>query len=460
MSLRTKLILLSLMPFLLVAVAISWIAIHQAKTLGQNEVETFRNSLIESKEMALKDSVDLAFDAIAHVYNDPNLDETQAKSQVKAILTKLRYGSDGYFFAYDGQGRNLVHPVQPELIGQDLLHLKDQNGDYVIEALIAEAKSGGGFHQYLWKKPSTDEVVPKLSYAAWLDKWDWMIGTGLYIEDVSQEVAHMQAAIRANIETTFFSLIMIVMVTVAVIVVITLAVNLHEHKIADRSLKELAHKTVMFQEDEKKHLARELHDGINQLLVSSQCHLELLAHQLDNETLRGHLNKSRQSLSTAINEVRHISHKLRPSALDDIGIEAALNTLLQDFRSHSGMEVEALFDTEPGKLKSEVATTLYRVAQESITNIEKHANASKISVVLQQMGNLLQLMIRDDGVGFHTQQLMSHSGIGLRNMRERVEFIGGEFELVSEPGFGTEITVLLNLDGLVYGQTRESVAGG
>jgi len=276
------------------------------------------------------------------------------------------------------------------------------------------------------------------------------VGTGLYIEDVSQEVANMQAAINKNIETTFFSIMVILCVTVAVIIVLTLAINMREHKIADNNLKELAHKTVMFQEDEKKHLARELHDGINQLLVSSKCHLELLNHKLQDEELRVYLDKSQHSLMTAIDEVRNISHKLRPSALDDIGLEAALSSLLIDFKAHSGVEVETFFSTQTGKLKSEAATTLYRVVQESLNNIEKHAQAKKVTVVLHQMGNMLQLMIRDDGLGFNAQSVMHKRGIGLRNMRERVEFIGGEFELVAETGFGTEITVLLTLEGLVY----------
>ncbi|MGY3569916.1 cache domain-containing protein [Vibrio sp. SCSIO 43135] len=452
MPLKAKLILLTLLPLLIVTISISWISIYQAKTLGQKEVEIFRDNLIKSRESALKDSVDLAFDAISYVYNDPDALEAEAKAEVKAILTRLRYGSDGYFFAYDETGTNLVHPILPELVGQNLLHIQDEEGDFLIEQLLHQAKTGGGFHQYLWQKPSTGETVPKLSYAAWLEKWDWMIGTGLYIEDVSLEVANMQAAINNNIETTFFSIVVILVVTVAVIIVLTLAINLHEHRVADKNLKELAHKTVMFQEDEKKHLARELHDGINQLLVSSKCHLELLGHKLEDDALKVHLDKSQHSLMTAINEVRHISHQLRPSALDDIGLEAALTTLLQDFRSHSGIEIETLFDTQKGKLKSEAATTLYRVAQESLNNIEKHAHANKVTIILQQMGNMLQLMIRDDGVGFKARGSQGgRQGIGLRNMRERVEFIGGDFELMSEPGFGTEIIVLLNLDGLVYG---------
>ncbi len=449
MPLKAKLILLTLLPLLLVTASISWISLHQTKTLGDKEVEIFRDSLIKSRENALKDTVDLAFDAIEHIYNDPNIQEAQAKKEVRTILSKLRYGSDGYFFAYDRHGTNLVHPIQPELIGQNLLQLQDEDGDFLIEALLREAQTGGGFHQYLWQKPSTGEVVSKLSYAAWLERWDWMIGTGLYIEDVHDEVASMQAAINKNIETTFFSIVVILSVTVAVIIVLTLAINMHEHRIADNNLKELAHKTVMFQEDEKKHLARELHDGINQLLVSSRCHLELLGNKLQSEDLKAHLNKSQHSLMRAIEEVRHISHQLRPSSLDDIGLEAALSSLLLDFQAHSGIEVETLFSTQPGKLKSEAATTLYRVVQESLNNIEKHAQATKVTVIAQQIGNVLQLLIQDNGVGFNTYKAMEKRGIGLRNMRERVEFIGGDFELMSEIGLGTEITVLLTLEGLV-----------
>ncbi|MDH5932329.1 cache domain-containing protein [Vibrio splendidus] len=449
MPLKAKLILLTLLPLLLVTASISWISLHQTKTLGAKEVEIFRDSLIKSRENALKDTIDLAFDAIEHIYNDPDIKEAQAKKEVRTILSKLRYGSDGYFFAYDRHGTNLVHPIQPELIGKNLLQLQDEDGDFLIEALLREAQTGGGFHQYLWQKPSTGEVVSKLSYAAWLERWDWMIGTGLYIEDVHQEVASMQAAINKNIETTFFSIVVILSVTVAVIIVLTLAINMHEHRIADNNLKELAHKTVMFQEDEKKHLARELHDGINQLLVSSRCHLELLGNKLQNEDLKVHLNKSQHSLMRAIEEVRHISHQLRPSSLDDIGLEAALSSLLLDFQAHSGIEVETLFSTQPGKLKSEAATTLYRVVQESLNNIEKHAQATKVTVIAQQIGNVLQLLIQDNGVGFNTYKAMEKRGIGLRNMRERVEFIGGDFELMSEIGLGTEITVLLTLEGLM-----------
>lgn len=99
MHLQAKLILLSLLPLLLVTAMTSWISIYQAQTLGENEVELFKEGLINSKETALKDRVDLVIDAISHIYNDPSLPEDVAKQSVKEIVDKLRYGKDGYFLS-------------------------------------------------------------------------------------------------------------------------------------------------------------------------------------------------------------------------------------------------------------------------------------------------------------------------------------------------------------------------
>ncbi len=153
MPLKAKLILLALIPVVLVSASISWISIYQAKTLGQREVEIFHQNLIQSKEAALKDTVDLAFDAISHIYNDPMLEEADAKARVKAILNRLRYGSDGYFFAYDKHGTNLVHPILPDLVGQNLLHIQDENGDHLIEALLYQAQLGAGSINICGKSP-------------------------------------------------------------------------------------------------------------------------------------------------------------------------------------------------------------------------------------------------------------------------------------------------------------------
>ncbi|MGO2497991.1 MAG: cache domain-containing protein, partial [Vibrio litoralis] len=129
MPLKAKLFLLTLIPLLCVTASVSWIFVHQTKALGQKEIDTFRAELLESRENALEDNLQLAMAAISHVYSKADAEDQQAKQQVKKILTNLRYGDDGYFFVYDKDGVNLVHPTQPELIGKNLIPNSTPNCD-------------------------------------------------------------------------------------------------------------------------------------------------------------------------------------------------------------------------------------------------------------------------------------------------------------------------------------------
>ncbi|WP_087016099.1 cache domain-containing protein [Thaumasiovibrio subtropicus] len=446
MSLKLKLIVLTLLPLVLISLTVAWIAVHQISQLGEKEIATFEKNLLANREQALKDHLDLAFDSINHILTDPSLSDSEAQVAVKEVFNSLSYGEDGYFFVYDEQGKNLVHPIMPELIGQNLYDLQDERGNFLIQYLIEAAREGGGFHQYEWRKPSTGDVVTKLSYARWLDEWNWMIGTGLYIEDIHEQLDDIRTTVKSNIRTTFVTVCALLGVTVLVIIVVTLAINLHEHRLADSNLKALAHKTVMFQESEKKHLARELHDGINQLLISSKCHFELYQKQLDGELDHSAFEKGQHALVRAITDLRQISHSLRPSSLDDIGLAAAIKTLADDFSAHTELPVNLMLTDAPLPLSNDWVTTLYRVIQESMSNIQKHAQATQVELIVERFGELLQLIIRDNGRGFSLSQALDGDGIGLRNMRERIEFIGGEFEIVTEANYGTEITVTLELE--------------
>ncbi|WP_413111622.1 cache domain-containing protein [Thaumasiovibrio sp. DFM-14] len=443
MSLKLKLILLALLPLMLVSMTIGWISIHQMSQLGKLEIDTFETSLMETREQALHDYLDLALNSIQHLTERNDIPKVQAQQAVKQVLEDLTYGKDGYFFVYDQYGTNLVHPIQPELVGKNLYDLQDEKGNYLIRSLLDAALDGGGFHRYLWQKPSTGDTVTKLSYARWIPEWHWMIGTGLYIDDIEQQLNHIQKTIDNNIKTTFMTVCALLLVTVLVILCTALAINLHEHRLADDNLKTLAHKTVMFQENEKKHLARELHDGVNQTLVSSKCHFELLEKQLPQLRENSAFTYGLSTLINTITDLRQISHSLRPSTLDDIGLNAALQGLLESFSHHSSATVHYTLPHEAIALNSDISTTLYRVAQESLANIQKHASAHHVELVIEILGQNLQLIIRDDGVGFHLQQALSNDGIGLKNMRERIEFIGGQFEIVTEPGYGTEISVVI-----------------
>ncbi len=189
---------------MLVTLAITYISLKQVQTLSEEEIQTFEEHLIASKRSELQHYVSLALTSIKHIINDEALNEAGAKAEIKRVLNGLTYGNDGYFFVYDKHGVNLVHPKLHELVGKNLIDLQDRNGDYVIRNLLRVAEEGGGFHRYVWNKPSTGQLEEKISYVVQLKRWRWMMGTGLYIDDISREVAKARQQVQFNVRNTFF----------------------------------------------------------------------------------------------------------------------------------------------------------------------------------------------------------------------------------------------------------------
>jgi signal transduction histidine kinase len=149
-----------------------------------------------------------------------------------------------------------------------------------------------------------------------------------------------------------------------------------------------------------------------------------------------------------VGEAREVIHDLRPTVLDDFGLAAAVRLQVQTLRSE-GLEVgleEALGDE---RLPPELETTLFRVAQEALTNVRKHARAAAVHVVLDRSGKAVRLMVRDEGRGFRPDEATKSNGpgerVGLSGMRERLSLLGGRFDLQSEPGSGTTVTAEVDL---------------
>lgn len=151
--------------------------------------------------------MELGLTAISQVINDESLTQEAAQSEVKRILHSLTFGEDGYFFVYDGEGVNLVHPAQPELVGQPLITLRDGAGDLVIASLLNVAKQGGGYHRYTWRKPSLGDEEDKLGYVVELPKWGWILGTGLYVDDIAKEISRVRQQVTINIRNSFLRLL-------------------------------------------------------------------------------------------------------------------------------------------------------------------------------------------------------------------------------------------------------------
>ncbi|SIS82368.1 two-component system, NarL family, sensor kinase [Neptunomonas antarctica] len=447
MPLKLKILTLALLPLLLVTIIITLINIKQSQSLSELEIQTFEENLLASKRNELKNYVSLALTAVSQVTSSPWKRDFEAKEEVKRILNGLTYGEDGYFFVYDGQGVNLVHPAQPELVGQNLINMQDENGTFVFRDLLAVAKQGGGFHRYVWRKPSKGDNEDKLSYVVLLPEWGWMLGTGLYVDDIAKEVARARQEVTENIRNTFFTVLVIMAVTTIIIVMIGIAINVHESRLADARLRHLAHKSVQFQVSQRRRFARELHDGINQLMVSVKFRVELAINKMKKGDCSAavDLEKGMDVLNQAIQEVRLISHDLRPSLLDDMGLTSALRSLLHEYEARTGIIVETELNFPEERLPDDIEITLYRVIQEALTNVDKHSGADEVRLKTWVQGRYAWVTLKDNGEGFDVVNQVQSNGIGLRNMHDRIELLSGEFVLTSDIGHGTQLRVKLPL---------------
>lgn len=222
MRIRNKIIALASIPLILVVLLINLSSYMISRAdLQQKQVE-LREQLNSEKKTQLGKYLALAESAVANVY--AQADTPENRETVKQILRELRYEADGYFFVYNYQGINQVLGPKPELEGKDLSQLKDADGKQFIQAIITSARQGDGFVQYQWHKPSVNRDVAKLSFNKTLDKYQWVVGTGFYIDDIEAELArHMQLGQQETITLLLrniaVSLAVLVLTIVATLVI-------------------------------------------------------------------------------------------------------------------------------------------------------------------------------------------------------------------------------------------------
>ena len=444
MKLRQKVILLAIAPLILALCTIALFVRHQAVTLAQQQRATIQQAYLVSKEAELKHYVALATHSVAQLYDSGRSDPATLE-QAKRILANLSYGDDGYFFIYDSSGKNLMHPRQPELVGHNLWNLRDDNGAPTVQRLIARAAAGGGLERYMWLKPSTREQAPKLGYVVPLARWGWIVGTGIYLDDVDDALARIDAQQSRNIEHTMQWIAALAILSALVVGGAGLVLNISELRMADTKLKALAQRVVESQELERARLSRDLHDGISQWLVSIKLQIEagilrLAGNAEQQQAARASFERTAGQLGDVLGEVRRISHDLRPAILDDLGLAAALDHLAQEFTGHGGAPVHFAAHGATTGLSDAVNTVLFRIAQEALTNSERHAGARRIDVTLARAKGRLVLTIADDGRGFDPEGVASHPqrGIGVRNMSERMDAIGGRLRIDSSAA-GTSV---------------------
>ena len=210
----------------------------------------------------------------------------------------------------------------------------------------------------------------------------------------------------------------------------------------------LARQLLQAQELERRRLARELHDEIGQALTAVKLNLEALESQLKGKHSKA-LAESLIIVDTALQQVRGLSLDLRPAILDDLGLAAALRWYVDRQAQRGGISMEFINESPGSRSSVLLETTCFRVAQEALTNVLRHAKAKTVSVRIRQEPDALNLSIEDDGIGFDTekarQKAVGGGSLGLLNMQERVVLAGGRLDVISTPGRGTAVRVCLPL---------------
>ncbi|UCC64437.1 MAG: response regulator [Anaerolineae bacterium] len=220
--------------------------------------------------------------------------------------------------------------------------------------------------------------------------------------------------------------------------------SLHEERMA--ILREQFAQVTAAQEEERQRIARELHDGLGPALASLNIRLRTVRKLLerDGHPVAGEVEELAGQAQSSIQDIRRLIHDLRPVALDELGLLPALREHLARCQREHSLAVEFTAD-EGERFPAAVETALFRIVQEAVNNVLRHAQAQHVSVALTRETDHVGLCVADDGQGFNAQ--FAHSGrhIGLWSMRERVEQLGGQFEVRSTPGQGTTVTAVVPL---------------
>lgn len=205
----------------------------------------------------------------------------------------------------------------------------------------------------------------------------------------------------------------------------------------------LAKTIIKAQEAERHFIGQELHDNVNQLLVASQLNLGMVK-KMNPEKAAELIDNIKEYISTAINEIRNLSHQLSPSSFGDVTLKDVFENLLQGINANNNYKIQLKFlypQNEP--MDQDLQITLYRILQEALNNIVKYASANVIEIVVDKTDKGISMSIADNGVGFTITT--SKKGIGLNNIKRRVESFEGSFKITSSPGKGCKIQVLLPL---------------
>ncbi|MET1076545.1 MAG: methyl-accepting chemotaxis protein [Pseudomonas sp.] len=336
MTLKSKVLLLGLVPVVLFALALSGAAAKVLQSLAEDEVTQTRERLLQESRRELENYVRIAQGAVQGLYEGAASGDMASRTQAIAVLSKIKYGKDGYFFGHDSQVVRLFRGDNPADVGKSLADRKDPNGIYLNRELVNVAKNGTFYLNYSSPLPGNEKVlVPKLAYSFYLPKWDMALGTAVNLDGIEARVAEVQAAIDARIRTVVTSIVVIAAVLLVVLGIAGLALSnsiLRPLQAIKANLDDIAagegdltRRLPVSGDDELGQLANSFNSfvakihGLVRQIVEMTGQLTELVGQVSAQTQRSDQAMGRQrhetdQVATAINEMSAAAHEVAKSA--------------------------------------------------------------------------------------------------------------------------------------------------
>lgn len=215
--------------------------------------------------------------------------------------------------------------------------------------------------------------------------------------------------------------------------------------ITTRQHKSLSSYLQEAREEERKNIAREIHDELGQLLTTMKIHLALLPEEIKNDVTAAlqRTTELKKQVDIAIGTVKNIITKLRPGLLDDLGLVAAIEWQAHEFQERTGIVCDLCLPAEELHLNPELTTAIFRIFQETLTNISRHANATRVTIHFGKSKNLLELIVADNGRGISDEEINNPHSFGIIGIRERVQSWNGTITITGQPENGTTIAITI-----------------
>ncbi|ABX50779.1 methyl-accepting chemotaxis protein [Shewanella sp. SP2S2-4] len=361
LSLRNKLLLLSLFPLILALLILMSVSYYVEQDALAAEVVTFKTKLVGERKQQIKEATEIAAGIVNYQLS------LKEQGNVNQALRDIRFGSAGYFFMYDSQGKNIFHALIPSLEGQNKIDMTDPRGTKIIVGLLDAAKRGDGSFSYYYQKPNTNEQIEKISYAMMIPGTDWMLGTGAYIDDIDAVVEEYRATVTEQMADKSFAILLIALFLTGITGFIIM-IAAHRMVVPIKNMADNLNDIAKGEGDLTKRLAVKGEDEIAQLGRS----FNLFVDKLQN--IIGDVATATAKVKTAANAI-HAQTKV-------------MSSQLVSHNNETDQVVTAI--TEMSSTASEVAKNTTQVAEATHAATGDVANAQRcVDASLEEIASLM-----------------------------------------------------------------------